>query len=235
MRRYERLAEQDRVLRRTVVDAIEVLRSIPDIAEQSRAVIRVNPLGLPSGEVVGMVDVEFDGPLPEMVCIVSLPTSGQFRAIRRGASQYECFDIFRLDGATVDGASNVRLADGTALRAVEMLPAHLPYESSALDLRIIRHTIALIRAKKRCYRHFRDGLEPQFRDMVPKHLRFLDCSKLSGLNVPPLKVIEAYIADHDPTLQPLSQQKIVDALRKFGIRVPIPRPRVTARRVFAAM
>jgi hypothetical protein len=206
----------------------------PDFTEKSRAGIQVAPLRLPSGSVVGLVNVEFNGPLPEVVCIVSLATSVKFRAVRQGSSQHEYYDIFRLDGAAVDGAANVTLADGTSLRAVNVIPAYLPLEPSGLDWRIVHHTIALIGAEDQCYRRLRDGLPTRVHDMVPDR-RFLDCSNLFGLKTPPLKAIAAYIADHDPTLKLLSLQKIADALRNYGIRVPTPRPRVSASHASAAI
>jgi hypothetical protein len=57
-------------------------------------------------------------------------------------------------------------------------------------------------------------------------MRFLDCSKLSGLKLPSLKRIARAIGRKDWTLRNLSHQKIADALRMFGIRVPRARPRV---------
>ena len=50
---YHRLAQDDQGLRRTIADALVVLRTIPDFTDQSRANIRVQPLKLTSGELVG--------------------------------------------------------------------------------------------------------------------------------------------------------------------------------------
>jgi len=140
------------------MDALDVMRSIPDFAKAARATISVNLLRLPSGDVVGLVDVKYLGPVPEMVCIVSLPTSSEFRAVRRTSSKREYFEIGRLDGSTVDDMANVLLSDGTALRSVEVVPASLPLDPSSLDWRIVRHTISMIGAEQRCYRGLSDDL-----------------------------------------------------------------------------
>src|SRR5262249_37607383 len=118
----------------------------------------------------------------------------------------------------------VALTNGAELRAVELVPALLPRNPSELDWRIVHHTVAIIGAEERCYRSLGKGLRRPLRDMVPD-ARFLDCQQLSGLDLPPLKVLALDIAARDPTLKRLSQQKIADALRKFGIRIPRPRPR----------
>jgi hypothetical protein len=136
MRHYERLAEQDRLSRSTIVDALEVLRQLAGFTDDDRAVIRIGPFRLPSGELVGLVDILFEAASQAKICVVSLPTASQFMAIRPGYSRRDRFDIARLDGTAVDGAGKVVLADGRRLRAVEVMPAHLPLEPSELDWRI---------------------------------------------------------------------------------------------------
>lgn len=234
MRQYERLFEQKRNSRRTIADALDVLCKEAGFAKDDRAQIRIGLLQLPSSDVVGLVQIFFDAPSSEKGYVVSLPTSAQFYALRMGSLLRDRFDIAQLDEAVLDGTGNVLPADGVILRAVEVIPAHLPLESSVLEWRIVHHTISMIGAEQRCYRRLRDGLPARFQDMVPD-LQFLDCSTLSGLDVPPLKAIAAYIADRDWTLKKLSQQKIADALRTFGIRVPTSRPRVTIRHGSAAI
>jgi hypothetical protein len=62
-------------------------------------------------------------------------------------------------------------------------------------------------------------------------VRRLDCSRLQTLAVPQIKLIRAYIEDHDPSFR-ISEQSIANALRFFGVRVPNVRPRRrTAKRV----
>jgi len=67
--KYQSFASDDRISRRTIADAIEVLRSVPDFTKQSRAGIQVALLPLPSGQVVGLVNVQFIGALREVVCV----------------------------------------------------------------------------------------------------------------------------------------------------------------------
>ena len=222
MSEFQRLFEEDRSSRRTIADAIEVLRQACDFNSHDRAEIRIGPLPLPSGDVVGLVNVQF--PVRDTVFIVSLPAAARFRANCGGASQRGCFEIDRLDGAVVAFDGNVRLKDGATLSAVEVIPTPVLHDPTELDWRIVQLTVAMIKAENHCYRSLRTGVPQPQQDMVPD-LRRLDCSKLSGLDLPPLKQIAIYIGEQDWTLRKLAPQKIADALRKFGMRVPKPRPR----------
>lgn len=223
MLRVERLAESERISRRTVADTIEILRTGAAFGRHDRAVIWVGSLTLPSREVVGVVQLVFESPVLERSFVVSLPSSKHFRAVRRGSAAHEQFDIFRLDGAVVDGAGTVRLSDGEAIRAVEVIPAGLPDVPTGLDWQIVECVISLIEAEEFCYRSLRDGVAPELREHVPD-VQGIDCSTLSGLEVPYLKEIAGALADQEPPLI-VSEQKIADALRKFGIRIPKTRPR----------
>jgi hypothetical protein len=220
---YERLSEESRNSRRTVADVLEVLRESAGFTDADRATINIGLLQLPSGDIVGLVQIFFEAHDNEKVFIVSLPTSAQFQAKRPGSSQRELFEIERLDGAVVDGAGNISLTDGVTLRAVEVVPARLPLEPSELDWRIIHQAISVLGEEGRCYRNLANGLPAPFRDMVPAS-RVLDCSTLSDLPVGMLKEI-AYAIAGTPGFENVSHQKISDALKKFGIRRPTPRPR----------
>jgi hypothetical protein len=222
---FQRLFEEHRNSRRTIADAIEDLRQACDFNSNDRAEIRIGPLRLSPRDVVGLVDVGFKAPVGDKISIVSLPTSAQFSAIRHGASRRDCFEIIRLNGAVVDADANVLLKEGGILSAVEVIPTLLLNQPTELDLRIVCLTVSMIRAENDCCRSLRAGVPQPQQDMVPDR-RFLDCSKLYGLVVPPLKEIAYYIAQNDRALRTLSHQKIADALRKFGMRVPKPRPRV---------
>jgi hypothetical protein len=226
MRQYDRLFEETRNSRRTIADAVYVLEKAAGFGEHDRAQIRIVSLGPPSGDVTGLVGIFFDASDPEKGFVVWLPTSAYFRAIRHGSSQRDRFEIWRLDGAVVDAAPDVLLADGTKLRAVEVEPTHLPYKPTELDWRIVHRTLEHIKAKH-CYRSLRDGVPSDLQHFVPD-TRFLDCSKLSGLKLPSLKRIARAIGRKDWTLRNLSHQKIANALRTFGIRLPTARPRVTS-------
>ena len=100
-----------------------------------------------------------------MACLISLPTAARFRAKLRSAAWHD-FDIFRLNGAAVDSGGTVRLADGTLLRAVEVIPANLPNEPSELAWRIVRYAVELAGAQVRCYRHLADGLPLLLREKI---------------------------------------------------------------------
>jgi hypothetical protein len=168
MLQYERLAEEHRLSRRTLADALEVLRARAGFTERDRAVIRISRFQLQSGHVVGLVQIFFEDLFGDKVYIVSLPTSAEFHAMRLGAARRDRFDIALLDGSTVDGNGNVLVTDGPTLRAVEVVPARLPLEPSKLDWRIVYHTITLAGAQDKCLWSLRDSVPDQFRDAVPR-------------------------------------------------------------------
>jgi hypothetical protein len=234
MPKCQRLSEEGRNSRRTIADAIEVLHEQTGFGGADQANIRIGLLTSPSAQIVGLVNIFFDRPSPDEVYVVSLPTSMQFVARRPNSSQRDHFEIAELDGAVLDDAGKVLLINGMTLCAVEFIPARLPLEPSRLEWRIVHHAISLMEAENRCYRSLRDGVPPEVREMVPD-LRFLDCSTLTDLPIPPLKVIASLIQERAPNHERPSQQKIADTLRKFGIRIPRPRPRVNGRRTFAVI
>jgi hypothetical protein len=217
-----RLQEEHRNSRRSIADAIDVLRDRGGFGDDDCAKIRIGLIRLPSDHVVGLVDVLFENRVEQKVYVVSLRTCARIRASRGAARRY-LFEIDRLDGAVVDAAGNVRLGDGTQLRAVEVVPIHLPFHPTVHDWRIVHAAIAALRAEERCYRNLQKDLPRAEQGMVPDW-RAIDCSKLSGLELPPLKELALCIAEKDPTLGELSQQTIANALRRFGMRIPKLRP-----------
>jgi hypothetical protein len=225
MPQYARLREEHRTRRRTVADALDVVGRDLAPSEVLRAHIEIAPLQL-SGECTALVDVVF----PDLGCRVSLPTSARFRALSETGSRREEFEISRLDRAEVCPDGSVLLADGTRLRAVEVIPTYLPYRPSDLDERILRHVISLTESYH-CYRSIREGLPEHLHHLVPD-VRALDYSRVPSIQVPPLKVIRGDIEDNDPRLK-VSNQKIADALAKFGVRVPRRRPRAASRHMLA--
>ena len=171
---------------------------------------------LPSGKWLGLVHVEFRGPEPEIICIVTMPTSSGFLGSDLGSAARDRFDIFELDKAAVDYQANVTLANGNLLSATELIPPTLPLKPTLLEWRIVRYTIEFIGQTEGCYRSLADHVPSEIRDQVPD-TRFLDCSKLRGLRIPSRDSIQAYVAERDPTLKRLSRQKISDALLNFGL------------------
>jgi hypothetical protein len=223
MPQYVRWQEERRTSRRTVADALDVVGQDLARNEVLRAQIRIGPMRLPSGEWTALVDIIF----PDLACIVSLPTSARFRARSGTSSEHQEFEIFRLDGAEVASDGSILLVEGTRLRAVEVIPTHLPYKPSQLEERILRHLISLTNSYD-CYRSIREGLPEHLQRQVPD-LRALDYSRVCRIQAPPLKVIRAYIEHHDPKLN-FSNQKIADTLAMCGIRVPRRRARGAAAR-----
>jgi hypothetical protein len=230
MQHYELLREEERNHRLTVSHAIDVLPKTAGFEDDDLAEIRVGIMPLPSGEVVGLPIVFFSSNALGKTLVVSLATSAQFKAKRQGEADARLFSIFELHGAKVDNNGMVRLSDGTVIRAVDVVPANLPLKPSDLDWRIVHHVISIIGAQDRCYRSLREHAKPKCLDvpeeMIPE-IRSIDCSALKGLELPSLKYLAAQIAKRDPTLKNLSHQKIADALRKFGMRIPARRRRRT--------
>jgi hypothetical protein len=222
---YHRLAPDGHASRRTMADALEELRTLPDFGDTSCAHVRVQPLRLPCGDRVGLTQLEFVGSLPEVVYLVSLPTAARFRGKSQGAAEQCGGDIFALDQAIIDAMGGVTLADGRLLQAVEIIPARLATTPSELEWRIINNLIAVRHAKDRCVPYWRDKVPADIREIIPASLRRIDCQAVSQLEAPPLKVLAAYIADREPTLPVPSLQKLADALGAFGVRTRVPRPR----------
>lgn len=207
------------------MDAVAVLREHANFKKQDHATVRLAPMRLLSREIVTMVDLVFSPSSGETGYSVSLPTCTEFTAQATGSSHSEEFEIARLDKATVDSAGTVTLEDGGNLRWVQVVPVQLPYEPSAIDWRIIYYAVSALGAEDRCYRWYGEGLPPELQVMVSPNLKFLDCSRLAGLELPPLKELAFQIRKKDPIFKKLSEQKIADALRRFGMRHPKARPR----------
>jgi hypothetical protein len=223
MSEYKVLGQGEWKKRRTVADAIEVLHKDAGFEGHDLAQIRLGPIRLPSGDIVSLTGIFFESAVHHKTFIVWLPTAVKFRAILRGQSVVDQFDIDRLQQATLDGAGNVALHDGTLMRAVDIIPARLPYKLSDLDCIIVSATISAIGAQDQCS-YSTEGLFSEHPDDDPC-TGFVDCGKLAGLPIPELKVIKGFIEDRAPGLGSLSEQKISDTLRNFGMRIPVARPR----------
>jgi hypothetical protein len=212
------LKEDSRDKRRTIADALEVIRQELGVDEMPSAEIRVCPLPLPCGEATAAVMLV----CPDLECWVSLPASSWFTAFPEKCSQRHQFKIHCLDQAKVDPTGSVVLTDGRCLRGVEMVPTHMPYELSLVEKRILWNVIAFTESYG-CYRNLRDDLPQHLQPGIPE-LWVLDYGRLHTIPGRPLKAIKAYIETQDPELT-VSNQKIADALAKCGVRVPRRRPR----------
>jgi hypothetical protein len=224
------LSEDKRNSRRTVADALDVLRTEVGFADSDHAQFRIGLGNLPPVQRVGLVQILFDHRSNAKTYVVSLPTARYFRAWHPSFSRFRRFEIAVLDGAEIHSIGQVHLTNGQTLHAVEVIPARLPLKPTPLDWCIVHDTIALINAQQGCYRSLKDELPAEQQDIIPD-LQFLDCSKLSGLNIPSLREIASYIGDKHPSVERPSEQKIADALCKFRVRSPKPRARAAARHV----
>jgi hypothetical protein len=166
------LKEDSRDKRRTVADALEVIRQEPEVEEMAGAEIRVSPFELPSGEATAVVAVV----CPDFDCFVSLPASWWFTALSEKCSQRQRFEIPCLDDAKVGPDGSIVLTDGRRLRGVEMVPSHMPYAMSPVEQRILWHVIALTESYD-CYRNLRDDLPPHLQAGIPE-LWVLDYGRL---------------------------------------------------------
>jgi hypothetical protein len=215
---HVRLGEGKRTSRRTVADAIEVVRELLGPDDIGSPHIQVGEFELPSGQTLALADVVF----PEFGCRVSLPTSFRFKARSATKACLEEFEISRLDCAQVCPDGSVLLVDGTQLCAVEVIPAPLPLQPSELDMIILGYLVSLTQSCD-CCRSLREGVPEHLREMVPD-IRGPDFSRLREVKAPPLKKIRGHIVDKNPDLS-VSNQKIADTLAMAGIRIPRRRPR----------
>jgi hypothetical protein len=224
---HELLAENDRGKRRTIADALEVLRTSANFEQGDVANVRIGMLRLPSDQIVGLVLVSFDSTVHRKTFFVSLPTADRFRAKLENMPGSQEFEISRLDGATINGEGHVQLSDGTQIRGVVVIPTLLPYNITPLDWAIIRQTVAELGIKEEC-RYDPGELIRRTWGANPFH-GSIDCSKLSGRQAPLLKTIQARIEDDEPNFRTVSLQKIADTLRKFNMRIPTSRASSRAR------
>ena len=235
---FVRLAEDKRTSRRSISDVLEVLTSRAAFGSTDHAVLAVGPMKLPSGQGVGLVQILFATPIKTY--IVSLPTATGFNAVCSGSrsSRPEKFDIFLLDGATINYDGQVQLKGGVRLRAVTVIRAQFALKPTELDWRIVYATVMAIGAEKRCYRRPTDRTPRRLRcrrKQSRRHLLrkclgdqlFLDCRALRGLRIPSLKRLIHRLISLNPGFANISDQKIANTLRMFGIRIPTHRQRVT--------
>ena len=219
-----KLIDAGRMSRRTIGDAIEVMRSHPEFSQHRRSKVRTFPLHLPSGDVPFLVQVV----CAELALTVSLPTSKKFRAkgTRTPASlEFEEFETCLLDGASaeiIDEQLEVVLSDGRRLQGVQVIPCYLPpcgdgqRQKDALRLQqeVIGLVVRMCNAQDRCYRYLDKDLFPGF--------RVLDFGTLRDLQLPPLSEIVNYIHLNHPRLNPISRQTVANILRDWGLRIPRP-------------
>lgn len=193
---------------RSISDALEALRGDGRLEDCSFLEIRTNPLPSQTDQAPSLVLVVCHLNPPEKPRGVALPTSWEFRGRPLGESTPETFEILRLDRAKVDEDGTVTLSDGTRLKAVEVIPAALPWELTELQKRIVFWTTMFIRFGDKCY------YGPPTPDLAG-----LDFAKLRALEVPKLEAVVQFVADAEPTLK-INRQTVANALGVCGMRVP---------------
>lgn len=217
-----KLIDAGRMSRRTIADAIEVMRSHPEFSQHRRSKVRTGPLHLPSNDVPFLVQVVCS----ELGMAVTLPTSQKFRAklvdgVR--VSDFQRFETNLLDDFIVEVTEDqvqVLLPDGRRLRGVEIIPYHLPphgdgprdVQSVRLRYQVIQHIVWMLNAEERCYR-FVD------KDLLPG-VRVLDFGTLHDLQLPTLSAILHNIQLNNPRLNSISRQTLANFLRDWGLRPP---------------
>jgi hypothetical protein len=202
--------------RRSVADAVAALAREVAYADGDRARIDVGGLRLPSGRIVYLTSVVCEAGGRNIW--VPLPASETFSAFDMHARMRKTFPTTALEGAMVSGSGVVELKDGRPLRAVEMNRAIRNLYPSPLDYRILECLIAWNNAQDRCYRDLFEGIAKDSKGQPT--LRLLDCFYLADLQVPLLKQLVGRFEDMWPDQKAPSQQKIADALRSFGVRLP---------------
>ena len=199
-----RVYDQDRQKRRSVADAIEVMRRHPGFTADMRAEIRIGSFGMPSGEKASVVvlycsDLDF---------AVTLPTSVSFTGLHTTGITPEIFEISRLQAATVDCEGNVQLADGTYLHAVQVKQAQLPSGLTPDEWFIVHAAISFARAQRRCYQYPNALHLPQ-----EKYVAF---NALSKLKIRGLKAFTKFAIDRCGGRE-VCRQTIANTLKKCGI------------------
>ena len=230
MQRYVTLAEGNKHNRRSVADAIELLAAHADFRANNLATICTLQLPIPARKPLFQLCVAFENLSSNVTSLVWLPTSSCFNAQGLDQRRANKFATADLDGAMVDFAGNVSLPTGAQLRAVEVVPATLPYELSDLEWRILECTIKYMKIEDVVVRTFGEELDVDVRATLPV-IRRIDFQRLKGFEVPPLKVLQHFIIENVRDLEDISLEKISSALSKCGMRSVVrrrPPPSTTA-------
>src|ERR1700754_4701692 len=196
MQRYVTLAEGNKHNRRSVADAIDLLTAHADFRANNLAKIHTLLLPLPTKERLFQLCVVFENSATETMFLVWLPTSSCFKGKSLDKGQVDELETVDLDGASIDLEGNVFLTTGAQLRAVEVIPATLPYDLSDLEWRILECTIKYMKIEDMVVRTFGEELDLDVRATLPV-IRRIDFQRLKGFEVPPLKVLQHFIIENE--------------------------------------
>jgi hypothetical protein len=206
----------------SVAEAIDAFVDEAKFQPNDQARIICAGLPLPSQDIVTLTGIHFER--QDNHAFTAWLRSSKTSQARHEDQAIE-FETVVLDNAAVDIAGNVTRTDGKIVRAVQVIPAKLPYVITDLDWRIVHQTISSANAEDRCYAR-PAGSEGTDFIATGRELNLLNYSALMSLeNVPYLKVIQRDLLKHNPNSKVVSEQKISDTLSKFGIRHKRKRPR----------
>lgn len=213
---YVHLGEREKHNRRSVADAIELLVTDTGFRHKNHATIRTVPFPFPAKWPLTQLCVVFEHFDRQQTFLVWLPTSSHIKARTAESRNSAKSDTVILDGAQVDIDASVWLSNGTQLRAVEVVPANLPYELSNLDWQIIESTIKLMKIGHLVMRTFGEELDDDVRETLPQ-IRRVDFLRLKEHQPPPLKVIQHFIETEG--VGHISFEKLSSTLSKCGMRL----------------
>ena len=206
----------------SVAEAIAAFVDEAKFQPNDQARIICAGLPLPSQELVTLTGLHFER--QDDHAFTAWLRSSKTSQARHEDQEIE-FETAELEDATVDIAGNVTRTDGKIVRAVQVIPAKLPYVITDLDWRIVHQTISSAEAEDRCYALPAGSQRPEL-IAIARELNLLNYGALRDLdNVPFLKVIQGDLLKHNPNSKVVSEQKISDTLSKFGIRHKRARPR----------
>jgi hypothetical protein len=224
--KYVNLAEGNKHNRRSVADVIDLLITHAGFQVGDRAKIRTILMPLAVKDPVFQFCIVFPRLRTSETFLVWLPTSSRFAARATDHTRIRKYNTPDLNDASVDYYGNAALLNGMQLRAIEIVPAPLPYEFSELDRRIVMSTIYFMKIEDVVFRTLGEELDPETRASLPT-IRAIDFRRLGRLALPYLKQLQGFMADSYGLSETPSLQKISSTLLKCGMR-PVERRRQSA-------
>lgn len=196
--------------RTTVESAVEFVRGkMPDFEQYGSARIRTLRMGFPEFSVRTLVSLWSPLDAAGNGVVAGMASAKFFTACRAITMRRERFSIEILHDAAVDENANVTLRDGRHIYGVRLEREYLRGELRPREWRALEYCVALHEGQK-------DGPERI-------HLYSELADRLKGFSPTPLKVLMAYICDHqalNDNRESISAETLRSALRMMGIRRP---------------
>ena len=223
----------------TLAEAIYIVEQSYGLSERAQIVVHVRRMNLNTGQHFHLVVLEYRS-LHDESAFIPLQSGNMFRAIENLTGQRREYAADLLDGGMVSDDAVVTLQDGTTLRAVEIVPARLPYEFTPLDEKVIHAAISVAKIEGAVYRSFRHGLPEEDAKRIidvggksvefgkfVSGLKFIDFGKLAQIEIQPLLLlnIKGEFEMLFPDEKSPSEQKISDTLALSGFWKPKRRPK----------